>query len=194
MKTDKVIKQVYAGLMAIGGMMTAVPSLAATVTTSADKSRATITIPVTISNPHPTCNLKLNGRNTSLSYELGAMAPGTKMVHPAFTASVECPGSIPVKTAITATLVSGGRIQSGDEDIRLDIEGVSGNTPLLWLRTEAGRKIKFTGLEKDAFCVKGDTLAQRPNVCQLHPVTDIPSQSPTGDFNASVQLTVVYPQ
>ena len=192
MKTDKIMKQVCAGLLATGGMMVAASSLAASVTNTG--YAANIHIPVRITNPHPTCDLKLNGQNASLSYELGTMAPGTKMVHPAFKASVECPGSIPVKTAITATLVSGGTVQRGDEDIRLDIGGVSGNTPLLWLQTGAGQKVKFTGLDKDAFCVKADTTQAQPNVCPLRPVTDIPSQSPQGDFNASVQLTVVYPQ
>lgn len=196
MKTDKVIKQICVGFITVGGVMIAVSSLAATVTTSADKSSATISIPVTITNTRPTCNLKLNGQNSPLDYKLGKMAPGTMMVHPAFTTSIECQGNIPVKTAITATLVSGGSVQNGDENIRLNIGNVSAgsNMPLLWLQTASGGKVKFTGQEKDAFCVKADTTQAQPNKCQLSPVTDIPAQSPEGDFNASVQLTVAYPQ
>ncbi|EPH4539571.1 hypothetical protein ACS106_004372 [Escherichia coli] len=196
MKTDKVIKQVCAGLMAIGGMLITASSQAATATTSSDKSSATITIPVTITNTRPTCDLKLNGQNTTLNYELGKMAPGTMMVHPAFTASIECPGNTPIKTAITAALVSGGSVQNGDENIRLNVGNVSAgsNTPLLWFQTTSGGKVKFTGQEKDAFCVKADTTQAQPNECQLSPVTDIPAQSPEGDLSASVQLTVIYPQ
>lgn len=196
MKTDKVIKRVCTGLMVVGGMLITASSQAATVTTSPDKSSATITIPVTITNALPTCDLKLNGQNTPLNYELGKMAPGTMMVHPAFTASIECQGNTPVKTAITAALVSGGSVQNGDENIRLNVGNISAgsNTPLLWLQTASGGKVKFTGQEKDAFCVKADTTQAQPNVCLLRPVTDIPAQSPEGDLNASVQLTVVYPQ
>ena len=121
MKTDKVIKQICVGLMAVGGMLITASSQAATATTSPDKSSATITIPVTITNILPTCDLKLNGQN---------------MVHPAFTASIECPGNTPVKTAITAALASGGSVQNGDENIRLNVGNVSAgsNTPLLWLQ------------------------------------------------------------
>ena len=196
MKTDKVIKQICVGLMAVGGMLITASSQAATATTSPDKSSATITIPVTITNILPTCDLKLNGQNTTLNYEMGKMAPGTMMVHPAFTASIECPGNTPVKTAITAALASGGSVQNGDENIRLNVGNVSAgsNTPLLWLQTTSGGKVKFTGQEKDAFCVKADTTQAQPNECQLRPVIDIPAQSPEGDFSASVQLTVIYPQ
>lgn len=196
MNTDKIMQAVCTGLLVTGVMMIAASSQAATVSTSPDGSSATITIPVTITNILPTCDLKLNGQNTSLNYELGKMAPGTTMVHPAFTVSIECQGDIPVKTAIKAALLSGGKVQSGNEDIRLDVGGISAgnNTPLLQLQTEAGGKVKFSGDDKDAFCEKADTTQAQPNVCALRPVTDIPAQSPEGEFEASVQLTVVYPQ
>lgn len=196
MKTDKIMKPVCTGLLAAGVMMVAASSQAATVSTSPDSTSATITIPVTITNTRPTCDLKLNGQNTPLNYELGKMARGATMVHPAFTVSIECQGTIPVKTAIKAALLSGGKVQSGNEDIRLDVGGISAgnNTPRLQLQTESGRKIKFSGDDRDYFCVNAGTTQTRPNVCPLHPVTDIPAQSPEGEFEASVQLTVVYPQ
>lgn len=154
---------------------------------------------ISMKNTTPTCNLTLNGQNT-LNYVLGTMAPGTQMKHIPFFMQVNCSGSNSVlKTAITAKPGPGGNVmlQPGDDSVRMQVAGTAGvdnNSPQLWLQTDDGKRVKLTGQESDAFCVKADTSVMAPNVCRLTPVTAIPAQSASGDFGATILIEVVYPQ
>jgi type 1 fimbria pilin len=153
---------------------------------------------ISMKNTQPTCGLTLNGQST-LNYVLGTMTPGSRMKHKAFAVQVTCPGNGTVKTAITAKPGPGGNavLQQGDDSVRMQVAGtagVDGNSPQLWLQTEDGKRVKLTGLESDAFCTKVDTSATMPNVCRLTPVTDIPAQSASGNFGATMLIEVVYPQ
>lgn len=150
----------------------------------------------------PTCNLTFDGGKSSLEYPLGTISSGTqKDNYVPFTINVDCQGNRAVKTAVTAKVIPGGNgynsvLQPGNDSVRMQVagaQGVDSNSPELWLLTEAGQRVKLTGLENDAFCTKGDTAAATPNTCKLKPVVTVPAQSPTGDFGATMQFNVVYP-
>ena len=191
MKTEKRIGGVVRWLGA--GLLVGLLPLTAGAATS-----GTATIQVTISNPRPTCDLKLNGQDT-LNYVLGSMAPGSQMKHVPFTVQVNCPGNSAVKTAITAKPGPGNNmvLQPGDDSVRMQVAGTAGvdnTSPLLWLQTADGKRVKLTGQERDAFCVKANTSVTAPNVCRLTPVTNIPALSASGDFGATLLIEVAYPQ
>ncbi|MBJ9214358.1 hypothetical protein I5481_21020 [Citrobacter freundii] len=182
----RVMCRTAAGLLA-GGLLLPVIAGAAT--------SGTATIQVTINNPSPTCKLALNGQST-LNYALGTMSPGSRMTHQPFVVQVECLNGA-VKTAITAKPGPGNAVLNGDDSVRMQVAGtasVDSNSPQLWLQTDDGKRVKLTGQESDAFCTKVETSATMPNVCRLTPVTDIPAQSPSGNFGATMLIEVVYPQ
>ena len=150
----------------------------------------------------PTCSLTFDGGKASLEYPLGSLLSGTRKDNYApFTINVDCQGNRAVKTAITAKVIPGGNgynsvLQPGNDSIRMQVtgaQGVDSNSPELWLLTETGQRVKLTGLEKDAFCTKGDTTVGRPNTCKLKPVVAVPAQSAAGDFGVTMRFDVVYP-
>ena len=185
-KMHKAIRWLGAALLVNAGLL---PMMAEAVTSG------TATIQVTIINSRPTCDLTLNDQS-SLNYALGKMAPGSQMKHLPFSVKVQCPGNSPVKTAITAKPGGNVVLQPGDDSVRMGVVGTSGvddNSPLLWLLTDEGKRVKLTGQENDAFCIKTNTSVA-PNVCNLTPVTEIPVQSASGEFGATMLIEVVYPQ
>lgn len=160
------------------------------------------TIQMTITQPKPTCNLTLNGKST-LNYVLGEMSPGTHMKHQPITVQLECPNNAPgvtaAKTAITAKLkpAANTALQPNEDSVRMQVDGSAGidsSSPLIWLQTDNGNRVKLTGKESDAFCIKNDTSSVAPNVCHLTPVTDIPAQSAIGNFGAVMVIEAIYPQ
>lgn len=146
----------------------------------------------------PTCNLTFDGGKSSLIYFLGTMSRNEQKEHQPFTVNVDCLGNTEVKTAITAKAITGlnSVLQPGNDSVRMQVagtQGVDNNSPELWLLTDAGTRVKLTGLENDAFCTKGDTTVSAPNTCKLTPVTAIPAQSATGGFGVTMQFNVEYP-
>lgn len=149
----------------------------------------------------PTCSLTFDGGKSSLDYSLGTISSGKQENHVPFTVNVDCQGNTAVKTAITAKVIPGGNgfnsvLQPGNDSVRMQVAGTPGvdnNSPELWLLTEAGQRVKLTGLGNDAFCVKGNTTTAAPNTCKLTPVTATPAQSAAGDFGVTMQFNVEYP-
>lgn len=151
----------------------------------------TKTIPITITNNQPTCNLTFDNGANSMNYPLGTMTKGTKMQHKTFTVNVDCAGNTTVKTALTARNNTGTR-QSGDDTVMMQVNGmnVTGG-PLFWLENGSDR-VKLTGNDSDSFCTSTSTTF--PRKCQLRPVTDIPASSPEGSIDVTMVFNVVYPQ
>lgn len=184
------IKRGMAGLMTLGALFIALPGGAATVNKTSDSS-ATITIPLTITNPQPTCNLTFNNGSSTLTYQLGTLGRGDEIRHPPFTVNVNCADSTVVKTALTARNTT-GTLQSGNDSVMMRVNGqTSTNGPLFWLES-GGQRVKLTG--QDTFCNRNDTSVSTPNVCQLRPVTNVPAQSPEGNIDVTVVFDVEYPQ
>lgn len=148
----------------------------------------------------PTCGVSFDGGRRE--YPLGILATGFQKKHTPFSVYVNCQGNTAVKTAITAKVISGlnglgSVVQPGNDSVRMQVVGTSGvdnNSPELWLLTDAGNRVKLTGLEGDAFCTKGDTSASTPNTCKLTPVTAVPAGSALGRFGVTMRFNVEYPQ
>ncbi len=184
MKADKVIRQVCGGVLA-GGLLLPLMVEAA--------STATLTIPITIINSQPTCNLTFDNGSSTLTYQLGTLGRGDEIRHAPFTVNVSCEGNTAVKTALTARNTT-GTLQGGNDSVMMRVNGqASTNGPLFWLEN-GGQRVKLTGLESDAFCNRNDTSASTPNACQLRPVTNVPVTSPEGDIDVTIVFDVIYPQ
>lgn len=146
----------------------------------------------------PTCEVSFDGGRNE--YSLGILATGFQRRHTPFSVYVNCQGNTAIKTAITAKVISGFNglgyvVQPGNDSVRMQVAGTSGvdeNSPELWLlTTNTGQRVKLTG--EDVFCSKGDTSASAPNICELAPVTAIPTWSSLGRFGVTMQFNVKYP-
>lgn len=190
MRAEKLMRKVIylAGTYLLaGGLLLPVMVEAAT--------SATATVQVTIYNPRPTCDLTMNGKST-LQYPLGSMTPGTQKAHTPIMVKVTCQDNRTVKTAVTVKPGGNTVLQPGNDSVRIPVAGSTGvdnNSPLLWLQAKDGKRVKLTGLESDAFCIKADTSQTAPNECSLTPVTNIPARSALGNFGATMLMEVVYP-
>lgn len=150
----------------------------------------------------PTCTLTFDNGKSSLEYPLGILATGSQKKHEPFMVYVDCSGDTPVKTAITARVVSGlngleSVVQPNNDSVRMQVAGTPGvdiNSPELWLQTKDKGKVKLTGLENDAFCInEKSTTGSSQNKCQLTPETYIPAKSARGKFGVVMQFNVEYP-
>ncbi|EKN4715477.1 hypothetical protein FG465_004259 [Yersinia enterocolitica] len=147
----------------------------------------TAQIQVTLLNKQPTCALSFNNGFNSFTYNLGSLSQG-EVRHTSFTVNIACEGNTPVKTAVTAKNMS-GTLQGGDTLIMRT--GYTG--PLLWLEVGGMQKVKLSGLDRDAFCVKANTSLSTPNICTLVPVTKVSASDTPGNVSATIRFEVVYP-
>lgn len=180
-----------AGLAAVAGLTVALLSPAARAATvnQTSESNATITIPVTLINIQPTCDLTftgLSGGAGNYSYPLGSLNPGQQRQHTPFKAVISCQdvqGNEGVSTALTATVRQGSVT---DNRIRMLVDGQENTAgPELWLET-GGQRVPLDGT---AFC-KGNGLDR--NECTLTPFTQVPDRAPGGQVLATVVFDVTY--
>ncbi|EJN3746741.1 hypothetical protein NPX25_004893 [Escherichia coli] len=153
------------------------------------ESSATITIPVTLINIQPTCDLTftgLDGGTGNYTYFLGSLSPGQQRQHTPFKAVIDCrdvQGNEGVSTALTASVRQGS---VADNRIRMLVDGQENAAgPELWLET-GGQRVP---LNSTAFC-QGNGLDH--NECSLTPVTRVPDNAPGGQVSATVVFDVTY--
>ncbi|EIZ2898916.1 hypothetical protein MO016_004532 [Salmonella enterica] len=179
-RTVRITRHMRAGMLAAGLLL---PLVAGAATSGG------MLIPFEINNPQQTCDLTFDNGSTMMTYQLGAMSKGSRIQHRPFTVTVDCRGSMAVKTALTARSTT-GTLQGGSDSVMMRVNGqASTNGPLFWLEN-GGQRVKLTGAKSDAFCISPTA----PNRCELRPVTDIPANSPEGNIDATVVFDVVYPQ
>ncbi|MGP3592747.1 hypothetical protein [Vagococcus sp. WN89Y] len=154
------------------------------------RSNATITVPVTLVNIQPTCDVTFSGAGLGSNggtYKLGSLLPGDSRAHMPFKATIGCKdveGAGEMSTALTAS--ARGNVVT-DNRIRMQLNGKTNeNAPELWLET-GGQRVPMDG--NSAFC-KGQGL--NTNVCTLTPVTRVPDSSPGGKVSATVVFNVTY--
>lgn len=148
----------------------------------ADTKTATLKINVTFARP--SCNIQVPS-----SYELEALVPGeTGKHHPSLNITWSCKGNTPLKTALTAAIVSGG--SEGEEKVRLitDSRQRTGVTLSLKENTNGGL-IKLTGTENFCSDTEGTTGMR---TCTLTPVTDVSHDSVPGHASATLRFEVGY--
>lgn len=187
------LRAAVAGMAAVAGLTGALLSpapaaRAATVNQTSDSS-ATITIPVTLINIQPTCDLTftgLQGSKGNYSYTLGSLSPGQQRQHTPFKAVISCQdvqGNESVSTALTASVRQGSVT---DNRIRMLVDGQENAAgPELWLET-GGQRVPLDGT---AFC-QGNGLDR--NECTLTPVTQVPDSAAGGQVSATVVFDVTY--
>lgn len=140
---------------------------------------------INVSVNQPTCSISAPN-----SYELGSLTQGRKE-HDPLIITWSCDTSDPsLKTALTASIVSG--IRDGDSSVYL-LTGQEKSTAKLSLKKGNDLiKLLEQGVmpgEDDYFC--NDTGIAR--TCSLIPVTEVSSGGTSGQVSATLSFEVVYP-
>lgn len=151
-------------------------------TGSGQAATATLTIDVTFARP--SCNIQVPS-----SHMLEALVPGeTGKYHPSLKITWSCEGNTPLKTALTAAIVSGDSEGEGKVHLMTDSRQRTGVTLSLREKT-SGDLIKLTGTENFCSDTEGTTGMR---TCTLIPVTDVPRGSVLGSASATLRFEVRY--
>lgn len=145
---------------------------------------ATLTINVTFTQP--TCNIAV-----PTSYNLGSLTPGSKE-HGDLKITWTCDGDTPIKTALTAGIVTGTK--DGDNKVRLMVSNQATGTVLSLREKKSNSLIKLTGHdEKNYFCNDANAVAGVTRTCTLTPVTEVSWNGLFGLASATLRFEVGYP-
>ncbi|HBA7292703.1 TPA: F18 fimbrial protein FedE [Escherichia coli] len=152
---------------------------------------ATATLTINATFTQPSCDI-----TAPPSFDLGILTPGVK-THGPLTITWTCAdGGTPLKTALTAAIVRGGKV-SGDEKVTLltDDSSASPTGATLSLREQRGDTlIKLTGPSGgDYFCSDANAVAGVMRTCTLTPETTVSQNGPFGLASATLNFAVVYP-
>lgn len=169
----------------LAALMLTVTADGAQAATNAVNVSATVRINVTFTAP--TCNIKVPS-----SYDLGTLTPGPKE-HGPLNITWSCEGDTPIKTALTAEVVTGGR-DATNEKVYLVTDGNQATGAALSLK-EGGSFIKLTGSQAgDYFCSDtGAVAGVTERTCTLTPVTNVSQNGPFGLASATLRFEVGYP-
>lgn len=168
--------------IALTALMLAITAGSAQASTSVTK---TLTINVTFIQP--SCDIKVPAY-----YNLGTLTPGGPKEHPDFNITWTCEGNIPLKTALTAGVVT-GTVEGSNKDKVYMMSGGQKTGALLSLKEKgATLPIKLTG-SKDYFCSDANAVAGVVRTCTLTPVTEVSQQGPFGAASTTLRFEVGYP-
>ncbi|HCQ0186474.1 TPA: F18 fimbrial protein FedE [Escherichia coli] len=154
---------------------------------AATTATATLTINVTFTQP--SCDITVPA-----SYNLGTLTPGSK-IHAPLEITWKCEGDTPIKTALTADIVRGGKTSS-DETVILRTNDNTDSGATLSLREKVSNKlIKLTGpAAGDYFCSdENAVVGTMMRTCTLTPETDVSQNGPFGLASATLRFEVGYP-
>ncbi len=156
-------------------------SVQAAIPTSSTK----VTINVTFTRP--SCDITVPS-----SFNLGILTPGTKE-HGDLNITWACEGNTPIKTALTADVVTGDK-DVGNEKVYLVTSNNQATGAALSLR-EGKSFIKLTGSQaEDYFCSDtSDVAGTVLRTCTLTPVTNVSQSGPFGLASATLRFEVGYP-
>lgn len=173
-----------AGGVLYGGLLFSAYTSAADVN-QPTSSNAVVTIPVTISNPQPSCNINVPGGNTRY---LGTLnRSGSDQTHNTFTIEVSCQGNVRTKIKANAT---NGVLQSDGARLAVNVGGsISSAGPFLKLKAD-NRFVKLRDSYDDWFCIAG--TAGNTQICSVTPVTESNGRTPAGTGEATVAFTIDY--
>lgn len=148
-----------------------------------NSTTAVLTINVTFTPP--SCDIKMPS-----SYDLGILTPGRKE-HGDFQITWNCEGNEPIKTALTASIISG--VAEGDNKVRLIANNQASGATLFLMEKNSGSLIKLTGHDaQDYFCSDSrETTGMR--ICTLTPVTETSLIGPFGRGYSTLSFAIAYP-
>ncbi|KAB7714799.1 F18 fimbrial protein FedE [Plesiomonas shigelloides] len=149
---------------------------------AATESSATLTINVTF--VAPTCTIDVPS-----TYNLGGLQLNQTKEHAPLMVKWSCEGADPVKTALTASVVTGTLDSTQDKVKMLGEDGRENGTTLSLKEKSSGQKIKLTGSDTDVFC-SGNAVGDRS--CELIPITETHIGDAPGQINSTLRFAVVY--
>ncbi|EEW1616131.1 TPA: F18 fimbrial protein FedE [Escherichia coli] len=178
------------GFRAMQFTNTALAALMMTVMTGNGQAAttATVTLTINVTFTQPSCEITVPP-----SYNLGPLTPGTK-THAPLKITWKCEGGTPVKTALLADIVRGGKT-SDDEKVILKTDDNTDTGATLSLREkESGDLIKLTGpAAGNYFCSDANAIAGMEHTCTLTPETNVSQNGPFGLASATLRFEVGYP-
>lgn len=149
---------------------------------AATEATATLTINVTFTAP--TCTITVPP-----TYNLGILQLNETKEHSPLVVDWSCEGGGPIKTALTASVVTGILGSTQDKVKMLGEDGSENGTTLTLKEKSSGQNIKLTGSDVDVFC-SGTATGSRS--CELIPVTETHQGDTPGRINATLRFAVAY--
>lgn len=152
--------------------------------TAATTATTTLTINVTFTQP--SCDITVPS-----SYNLGTLTPGGPKPHGDFDITWSCQGNTPLKTALTADIVTG--TPEGDDKVRMISGGQATGASLSLIEKGTSLPIKLTGSgAMDYFCSDA-TETTNIRTCTLTPITEVSRNGRFGLASATLRFEVGYP-
>ncbi|EFG0720612.1 F18 fimbrial protein FedE [Escherichia coli] len=148
-------------------------------------SSTTAVLTINVTFTPPSCDLQMPS-----SYDLGTLTPGRK-VHGDFQITWNCEGNEPIKTALTANIISG--VAEGNNKVRLIANNQASGATLFLQEKNSGSLVKLTGHDAlDYFC-SDDRETTGMRICTLIPVTETSLTGPFGRGDATLSFAIAYP-
>lgn len=152
---------------------------------AATTATATLTINVTFTQP--SCDIQVPSQ-----YNLGLLTQGdAEREHAPLNITWTCEGDTPLKTALTAAIVSGEA--EGDEKVYLITDGSQRTGATLSLKEKTtGSLIKLTGPDSGNLFCSDETETTGMRTCTLIPVTAVSRDGALGVASAGLKFEVAY--
>lgn len=160
-------------------------AVSASVGTVRAETEANAMVKINVTFVAPTCTI-----NVPSTYNLGVLQLNQTKEHSPLMVKWSCDGGYAVKTALTASVVSGVLDSTKDRVKMLGEDGHANGTTLALKHQESGQKIKLTGSESDGFC-SGVAVGSRS--CELVPITETHSNDIPGRINSTLRFAITYP-
>ena len=153
---------------------------------AATTATATATLTINVTFTQPSCDIKVPA-----SYNLGLLTPGETKNHGDLTITWECQGNTPLKTALTAAIVTGSA-ENDNKVVRLKASTGNSRAALSLREKGATQPIKLTGpTGGDYFCSDSAEVTGM-RTCTLTPVTEVSGQGALGPASATLRFEVAY--
>lgn len=150
---------------------------------------ATATLTINVTFTQPSCDIKVPA-----SYNLGLLtpAPGETKNHGDLTITWECQGNTPLKTALTAEILTGSA-ENDNKVVRLKAGNGNSRAALSLRDKTAGTLIKMTGPAGGNYFCNDSAGTTGMRTCTLTPVTEVSGQGALGPASATLLFEVGYP-
>ncbi|EPT0561624.1 F18 fimbrial protein FedE [Escherichia coli] len=152
---------------------------------AATTATATLTINVTFTQP--SCDITVPA-----SYNLGLLTPGETKNHGDLTITWECQGNTPLKTALTAEILT-GTAENDSKVVRLAADSGGPSKAALSLKDKTDSLIKMTGPTGGNYFCNDSAETTGIRTCTLTPVTEVSGQGALGPASATLLFEVGYP-
>ncbi|WP_105490358.1 F18 fimbrial protein FedE [Escherichia coli] len=154
---------------------------------AATTATATATLTINVTFTQPSCDIKVPA-----SYNLGLLTPGETKNHGDLTITWECQGNTPLKTALTAEILT-GTAENDSKVVRLAADSGGPSKAALSLKDKTDSLIKMTGPTGGNYFCNDSAETTGMRTCTLTPVTEVSGQGALGPASATLRFEVGYP-